>query len=139
MAANPKGSCGLCRIVKSTIEKTNNNIRKHILIYSFFYLLVAEVATVFMRNLNNYADFWFPLFVQTGYAVVFYSLFLYRERLKFCFRKNIVVFSLFLYYAFNAIVVLFSICDSIYTDIITYGLLTVIIVTLLVTIFKESK
>lgn len=139
MAANPKGACGACRLVRQIVERTNNNIRKHILIYSFFYLLLAEVATIFMRNLPNYGDFWFPLFVQTGYAVVFYSLFLYRERLKFCFRKNIVVFSLFLYYTFNAIVVLFSICDSIYTNIIANGLLSTVIITLLITILEERK
>jgi len=139
MAANPKGSCGLCRIVKSTIQKTNNNIRKHILIYSFFYLLLAEVATIFMRNLPSYDLFWFPLFVQSGYALIFYSLFLYRERLKFCFLKNIAVFSLFLYYSFNAIVVAFKICESIYTNVITYGLLSVVIISLLIRIFQDKK
>ena len=139
MAANPKGSCGLCKIVKQVIEKTNNNIRKHILVYSLFYLLIAEVATIFMRNLPSYDLFWFPLIVQSGYAVIFYTLFLYRERLKFCFIKNIVVFSLFLYYIFNTLVIAFQICESIYTQVITYGLLSVIIILLLVKIFEPKK
>lgn len=139
MAANPKGACGACRLVRQIVERTNNNIRKHIMIYSFFYLLLAEVASLYLRNLPNYTLFWFPLLVQFGFASLLYVLFLYRERLKFCFRKNIVVFSLFLYYAFNGIVVLFSICNSIYTDIITNGLLATAIITLLITIFEERK
>ena len=139
MPVNPKPSCGACRFVKEKVEKLNNNTRKHILIYAFFYILAMEVGSLFLQNKPNYLTYWFPLLCQFGFAVVFYALWLYRKNLKFCLRKDIAVFFLFLYYLFNGIVILFQICNSIYTNILSFGFLGISLLLLLTTILAPKK
>lgn len=134
MAALPPKSCALCRVA----EKINNNMRKHILVYSIFYLLVFEIGSIFLRNLNNYALFWYPLLTNIALATIFYNLWLFRERLKFCFRKKIAVFSLFLYYIFAVATMVFNLCNSTYTQVISYGLLSVVLLTLISTIYAKK-
>lgn len=138
MPSLPKGSCGLCRVAKEVIEKINNNMRKHILVYSIFYLLLFEISSLYLRNLNNYALFWYPLLTNIALATIFYNLWLFRERLKFCLRKNLAVFSLFLYYSFAVFTMIFQICNSTYIDLISYGLLGVVLSTLVLTLYAKK-
>lgn len=139
MAAVPKGSCGLCRIVQEKVKKINSNVKKHTLIYSFVYLLFAEIGSLLIRDLPDYAIKWYPILTQLTLSIIFYTLWLYRFNLKFCQRKNIIVKSLSAYYLFGAICVLFQFCESFFIKVITYGLLSVVFVALLLTIYKQKK
>lgn len=138
MPVNPPESCGLCKVVKTAVEKANNSVRKHLIIYSVAYLLIMEVASLFLAKLPNYGSHIFPIMCQMGYAFIFYTIWLHRVRLKFCLRKDFAVFFLCLYYAFNAITILFQICGSVYTQIVSYGLLSSVLLLLLLTIFKRK-
>jgi hypothetical protein len=135
MASIPPKSCGICRVA----EKINNNMRKHIIIYSFIYLFLFEISSIFLRNRENYANYWYPLLTQLFLSVIFYNIFLLRDRLKFCLRKSIVVFTLFLYYFFGLSTIVFQFCNSTYNQIISYGLLTIVFITLLLTIIQDKK
>jgi hypothetical protein len=139
MASVPKGSCGLCKIVKDRADKINSNIKKHILIYSFVYLLFAEIGSLLIRDLPDYAIKWYPVLTQLTLSIIFYTLWLYRFNLKFCQRKNLIVKSLSAYYLFGTICVLFQFCESFFIKVITYGLLLVVFVTLLLTIYQPKK
>jgi len=154
MPRNPIGSCALCKTVKENISKfgvlLNLKTKKHILIYGFFYLLIFELFSFILAkdsvnimgisfDFPNYAFYTFPLLTQMGYSLMFISLWHWRFKLSFCQRKKIAVFSLFLYYSFNAICIMFQLCESFFTKVITYGLLSVVFVTLLLTIYQPKK
>lgn len=142
MPANPKGSCLLCRIAKDITEKATNNMRKHVMIYAFFYLLLLELGSFIIREnttQKDYDKFWFPLLVQFSFFVIFLNLFLFRKLLKFCKRKSFVIGTLSVYYLINFITILFPICNSTYVFYISIFLLIVIYVVLLQTIYQNSK
>ena len=154
MPRNPIGSCGACKVVKERLSKfgvlINLKTKKHILIYGLFYLLVFELLSFILakESVNimgiiyyfpSYQLYTFPLLTQIGYSLIFISLWHWRFKLSFCQRKKIAVFSLFLYYSFNAICIMFQLCESFFTKVITYGLLSVVFVTLLLTMYKQKK
>jgi hypothetical protein len=121
--------------IKVIVKKASTNIRKHIVIYSFFYILLMEVSSIFLSNTKNYLTYWFPLLSTSGYFVLFLNLFLLRDRLKFCLRKTICVLALSFYYLFAIICLVFQFSDELYTSIINYGLLGVVLSTLVLTLY----
>ena len=139
MAAIPPGSCGLCRTVKNGFKKINYSMRKHVMIYAFFYLLIFEGLSLLLVNKENYATYWYPLLTQIGYFVIFYNLYLFRYRLKFCLRKKIAVASLTIYYALGSTAILFQFCYSSYIALINHLLLLVAFATILLTIYRREK
>jgi hypothetical protein len=127
--------CATCKKVKDAIKKVSTNIRKHIVIYSFFYILAMEIASIFLSNTKNYLTYWYPLLSTSGYFVLFLNLFLLRDRLKFCLRKTICVLTLSLYYLFAIICLVFQFSNELYTSIINYGLLGIVLSTLVLTLY----
>lgn len=128
--------CGLrCRIAK-THEFLKQN-KKPFIVYSIFYLLGIEVLSYFIRNLSNYACYWYPLLTQTGYLLIIFSVFLWSERLHFCFRKNIAVLLLSIYYLFGVISILFQFSNLFYAEVISFILLICSLLVLFLSIFKE--
>lgn len=121
--------------IKETIKKVSINVRKHIVIYSFFYILGMEILSIFLSNAKNYLTYWYPLLSTSGYFVLFFNLFLLRDRLKFCLRKTICVLALTFYYLFAIICLVFQFSDELYTSIINYGLLGVALSTLVLTLY----
>lgn len=97
--------------------------KKSFLIYSLFCLLLIEVVSIFIRYNENYVQYWYPLLTQIGFFLLVFSLFLWRERLHFCYRKNVAVFVLALYYLFGAFSIVAQVSDKAYTSIISYSLL----------------
>lgn len=135
----PKEGCVTClhkkSSVKEVIKKVSTNLRKHVLIYSFFYILVMEISSIFLSNTKNYLTYWYPLLSTSGFFVLFLNLFLLRDRLRFCIRKKIVVSCLSLYYLFAIICLVFQFSDELYTSIINYMLLGAVFITLLLTLY----
>jgi len=127
--------CTPCPYSKSIFKKVSNNLRKHVVVYSFFYIFFMELMSIQLSNQKNYLTYWFPLLSMTGFFALFLNLFLLRERLKFCLRKTIVVSCLTLYYLFGIVCLVFQFSDEIYTYIINYGLLGVALSTLILTLY----
>jgi len=139
MAAIPPGSCGLCRGVKNTIKFINKNMYKHVMIYAFFYLLLFEGLSLFLVKEENYAVYWYPLLTQLALSVIFYNLYLFRNRLRFCLRKEIAVLSLTIYYGLGATAIAFQFCYSWYLELVNHLLLLTTAITLLLTIVQKKK
>jgi len=145
MPANPKGSlgnCTTCRMIASAVKKTANNLRKNFLVYSIFYVLLLEIASIFIVQSvseERYNNFYYPLINNIDFAVLFFNLFFYRNHLKFCLRKNIAVFSMAIYFVFNAYAVFFKLQQIFYYSAITYFLLGIVAVTLVLSLIKKSK
>lgn len=114
------------------------NNRKSFLIYSIFFLLAVEVFSIFIRYSENYTTYWYPLLTQLGFFLLVFSLFLWRERLHFCYRKNMAVFVLALYYLFGVISIVFQISDKTYTSAISYSMLGLVVILFIASIFKSN-
>lgn len=141
MPVNPNGSCLLCR-VNNTIKKVNDSMKKYTMVYAFFYLLLFELGSIVIRSMTtkeNYDTFWFPLLTQLMMTIIFYNLLLFKNRLKFCQRKTILVKVLTAYYFLNFVTVLIPICNTFYINIVTSILLLVSYVIILLTLFKNKQ
>ena len=140
MPVNPNGSCLLCR-VNNTIKKVNDSMKKYTMVYAFFYLLLFELGSIVIRSMTtkeNYDTFWFPLLTQLMMTIIFYNLLLFKNRLKFCQRKTILVKVLTIYYFLNFVTILVPICNTFYINIVTSILLLVSYVIILLTLFKNK-
>jgi hypothetical protein len=141
MPVNPNGSCLLCR-VNNTIKKVNDSMKKYTMVYAFFYLLLFELGSIVIRSMTtkeNYDTFWFPLLTQLMMTIIFYNLLLFKNRLKFCQRKTILVKVLTIYYFLNFVTILVPICNTFYINIVTSILLLVSYVIILLTLFKNKQ
>lgn len=129
--------CGFnCRMQQLHSYLKDN--KKSFLIYSLFYLLLIEVASYFIRDVKNYACYWYPLLTQIGYFLVVFSIFLWNERLHFCFRKNIAVLFLSLYYFFGSVSLIFDFSNSTYAFYTGCGLLGISVITFILSTFKND-
>ena len=138
MAVNPTTTCLPCRVIKETIKNVSHNINFHFIKYLLMYLVVVEIVTIFLADLDSYAYKIFPAVTQFGYVCFLYFFYLHRYKLKFCRRKRIVVKMLFIYYFINFITIIIPICLTTFTNIISYLLLTTVGITLLLTILKKE-
>lgn len=131
--------CETCRKVKDAVLSASKKMKKHILIYSLFYILGMEISSVFLAEQENYLTYWYPLLNTFGYFILILTLFLFGERLRFCTRKYICVISLLFYYFFPIVCLIFQISDEFYTSIINYTLLSVFGISLFLTLFNNKK
>jgi hypothetical protein len=132
MPVNPRGSLGKSK--QQTTEKVKNSF----LIYSFFVILLLEIASIVINNNvseDNYLNLYYPIITNLDFAILFGTFYLFRKRLKFCFRKKIAIASLVLYYSFNALSVIFKLEANSYYSLVSYGLLGVVFATLVLTFF----
>lgn len=129
--------CGLgCRIKK--VHKYLKYQKSKFLIYSIFYLLIIELSSYSIRDFRNYACFWYPLLTQLGYALLTFSIFLWSEKLGFCFRKNIAILGLCIYYLLGFVSLIFGCSENLYIQL-TLGILFLIsLIAILLTIFKNE-
>lgn len=139
MAALPVGSCGACRAIKAFIKNPNRQIKKHMIKFILAYVLFFGIVTIFLRNLEDYALKIYPTITSLEISVLLYSIYLYRDRLRFCTRKKVIILSLLFYNLLNAITVAFQLCNSKYVTTISYLLLTTVIVTILLTIYQNES
>lgn len=137
MSAIPVGSGG--GKISNLVSNVNYKIRKHALRYLLAYILFFGFVTYYLRQLDTYALFWYPLIVSLEKATLLYSIYLYKNRLKFCVRKRIIILSLFYYEFLNAITIIFQLGESFYTNTLSYLLLTTAIVTILLTIYQNES
>lgn len=142
MPANPIGTCKTCRKVKEAVKFTANNMRKNVMIYAFFYLLLLEMGSIVVRAIvpkDEYDFYYFPMLVQFSFFVIFLNLFLFRKLLKFCKRKIFIVGALTVYYFMNFLTVVFPICNTTYVFYASIILLVSIYFAMLQTIYKNKN
>lgn len=134
MAAVP--TCGLgCKLVK-----THNFLKekkKQFLTLSVFIVLLFEVVSLFLRKEPNYSCYWYPLLTQICSFLLLFSLFLWKEKLRFCFRKNLSILLLSIYYFFGSIAILFKFSNLYYYEIASFLILGASILTIVLSVFKK--
>jgi hypothetical protein len=122
--------CSLCKAPKKVNEFMQDK-KKPILVYSIFFVLLIEFATTIFNwfyvptitQYDVYCMFYYPLFTQLCFFVIFFSIFLWKERLHFCYRKNAAVFYLSLYYLFGTLAVIFCFSSDFYYKCVNTGMI----------------
>lgn len=137
--------CSLCRLSEGIRPYFENN-KKLILVYSIFAILIIEWFSLFYQKIvpqtpnlvyDRYLFFWYPLLTQLALFVLFFSLYLWKERLHFCFRKSATTFYLSLYYLLGVFGVLFCIQANLYYTIISITSIGIATLIFIVSFFKE--
>jgi len=143
MASVPK--CSLCRVTEK-VEKVFENKKYNFLVYSVFFVLVLELFS-FIVNLFHvpnkqgydfYSDFVYILLTQMICLLFASSLFLWRERLRFCLRKATAVMFLSAYYLFNMLAVIFCFSASFYFQWISGGLISLALLLFIQSIYAKK-
>lgn len=131
MAALPP--CSLCRTPEKIRTYLDTN-KQPFLTYSIFFILLIEWYSAFyiytnpsssINTKNEYLQFWYPMLSQLALFIVFFSLFLWKERLRFCYRKSAVCFYLSSYYFLGFLGVLFCLNANVYYILINYGTIAI--------------
>lgn len=135
MAAVPP--CGLKCLTNKAYEKLKTN-KYPVIIYSIFYVLLIENISFFIRYLPNYACIWYPLLTQISFFFLFLSIFLWYDRLRFCFLKQLATLFLTVYYLFGAISLIFQFSEELYSKVISTGLIIISAFVFIMSIFKKE-
>lgn len=137
--------CSLCRIPERVLQSVVKN-KKQFLIYSIFIILIIEWFSLFYLKVHHkptqivtdyYVAKMYPFLSQLALFVMFFSVYLWRDRLHFCFRKTATTFYLSCYYLFNSISVLLCLNASIYYEFISYGFLAIASLLFFVSFLKR--
>ena len=139
--------CSLCKIpekIRVSLEKE----KKIFLVFSIFIVLIFEWFSIYYVSTHDqskqiiydvYLMFWYPLLTQLSMFIIFFSLFLWKERLHFCFRKSATTFYMSLYYLFGVFSVLFCVSSSFYYETVTTGSLSIARFLFLVSLWKNTS
>lgn len=125
MAANPKGSCNVCRIAKAV----NETIKKQSKLYAFFALIIIELFSMKIQEYSTpqrYVEFIYPLLTQIALFIIFVAINYHSERLRFCKRQKLIVIFLAFYYFLNIVFLLVPICWSTYSGLVNYSILSIV-------------
>lgn len=139
--------CSLCRVPEKVLQNLVKN-KKMFLVYSIFIILLIEwLSFIYLKwfhvTTERITDFYvvkmYPFLTQLALFVMFFSVFLWRDRLHFCFRKTATTFYLSCYYLFNALSVLFCLNASIYYEFVAYGILGIASLLFFVSFLKSAE
>lgn len=137
--------CSLCRLSEGIRPYFETN-KKTFLIYSIFVVILIEWFSMVYQYIvpqtpnlvyDRYLFFWYPLLSQLALFVLFFSLYLWKERLHFCFRKSATTFYLSLYYLLGVFGVLFCIQANLYYTIISITSIGLATLIFIVSFFKQ--
>jgi hypothetical protein len=144
MAAVPV--CALCK-APEIISKYLENRKKHFLKFSIFIILVIEWFSIFYNKTythpkhniyDSYLMYYYPLLTQLALFVIFFSIFLWKDRLHFCFRKAATTFYLSLYYLLGVLSVLLCLSADFYYEAISIGSLAIASFIFIVSLLRSS-
>ena len=125
--------CSLCKPVE-TLNRFLEYKKKPFLKWAIIVVLFLEWLSLYLAYKfpppeNLKFDFYtmkvYPLLTQLVLFLVFFSFFLWKDRLHFCVRKSATTFYLSLYYLFGFISILFCLSASVCYQIVSIGFLTV--------------
>lgn len=140
-------TCALCKIPERVLQSVIKN-KKQFLIYSIFIILLIEwFSLIYLKGFHKttqivtdyYVAKMYPFLSQLALFVMFFSIFLWRDRLHFCFRKTATTFYLSCYYLFNSISVLLCLNASIYYELVSYGFLAIASLVFFVSFLKTVE
>lgn len=138
--------CSLCRASEIVQKKLETN-KKPFLIYSIFIILLIEWFSFFYikyfhvtteKITDLYVTKMYPFLTQFCLFILFFSIFLWKDRLHFCFRKSATTFYLSAYYLMNCLAILFCLNASIYYEIVAYLTLGIASLLFLVSFYKNN-
>lgn len=141
MASVPK--CGLCRFTQP-IEKALENKKKNFLVYSVFIVLLIELFSNVINwfyvptAYDLYASKIYPMLTQFSLFLVFASLFLWREKLRFCLRKATATMYLAIYYLFGFISLLFCFTATFYINVVNFTLLSLALLLFVQSLYAKK-
>jgi hypothetical protein len=139
--------CSLCRGPEKIRTYLDSN-KKPVLVYSVFIVLLIEwFSNIYQKfvpqtpNLvyDRYLMFWYPMLSQLALFVLFFSLYLWKDRLHFCFRKSAATFYLSCYYLLGFFSVLFCFSASFYYCVISYTSLALATLIFIASIFNKDE
>lgn len=140
-------TCALCKIPERVLQSVIKN-KKMFLVYSIFIILLIEWFSLiylkwFHKTTQIVTDYYvakmYPFLSQLALFVMFFSVFLWRDRLHFCFRKTATTFYLSCYYLFNALSVLLCLNSSIYYELVSCGFLAIASLVFFVSFLKTVE
>ena len=140
------GSCSLCRPAEYIKSKLESN-KKGFLVYSIFGILLIEWASFIYLKFNPikevitdpYMTKVNPFLTNLALFIILFSVFLWKDRLHFCFRKSATTFYLSVYYLFNAIAVLTCLNASKYYLYVSISFLSVATFLFIVSLLYSKK
>lgn len=141
MASVPK--CGLCRMTEP-VEKFFENKKQNFLVYSVFIVLLIEMFSNVInwfyvpKTFDFYASYLYPLLTQLVLFLMFSSIFLWRERLRFCLRKATATMFLSAYYLFGFISLLFCFTATFYINMVNFTLLSLALLIFVQSIYTKK-
>lgn len=139
------GGCSLCRPAEYIKSKFKNS--KGVLTYSIFFILLIEWVSFIYLKLNpikevitdSYMTKVNPFLTNSALFIIMFSVFLWQDRLHFCFRKSATTFYLSVYYLFNAIAVLTCLNAVYYYLWVSIGLLVISTFLFIVSLLYTKK
>ncbi len=139
--------CSLCRPAEYIKSKLETN-KKNFLVYSIFMILLIEWASfIYLKYFHGVTkvttDFYdakiAPFTTNLALFILVFSIFLWKDRLHFCFRKSATTFYLSVYYLFNAIAVLTCLNASKYYLYVSISFLSVATFLFIVSLLNNKK
>ena len=139
------GNCSLCRPAEYIKSKFKNS--KSFLTYSIFGVLLIEWISFIYLKLNpikevitdSYMTKVNPFLTNLALFIIVFSIFLWKDRLHFCFRKSATTFYLSVYYLFNAFAVLTCLNAYVYYLYVSIGLLIVSTLLFVASLLNSRK
>lgn len=125
--------CSLCRPAQYIKQKLENN-KIGFLTYSIFLILLIEwISFIYLNFFHEITEIItdiyvvkvYPLLSNLSLFIILFSIFLWNDRLRFCFRKSATTFYLSFYYLFNCLAVLTCFNTNYYYQIVSLGLLVI--------------
>lgn len=139
--------CSLCRPAEYIKSKLEEN-KKEFLTYSIFLILLIEWASfVYLKWFHGITkvttDFYdakvAPFTTNLALFIILFSIFLWQDRLRFCFRKSATTFYLSVYYFFNAFAVLTCLNAYVYYFYVSIGLLSISTLLFIASLLNSRK
>jgi hypothetical protein len=139
------GNCSLCRLPNYIQKKLENN-KRPFLVYSIFLVLIIEWFSIiylnFHKTTEKITDFYvvklYPFLTQFVLFIIFLSLFLWKEKLRFCSRKSASTFYLSMYYLFGCFAIIFCMQASLYYLVLSFSSLALASLLLFVSFLKTK-
>jgi hypothetical protein len=142
MASVPK--CSLCKGTEIVEDKLKNKKQPY-LIYSVFFIIMIEMFSIFLNNVNISTEFnklylvkIYPMLTQISMFLAVSSIFMWREKLRFCLRKATATMFLSIYYLFGFFAILFCFSSSIYYQFVNVALIGLVFLLFVQSIYAKK-
>lgn len=138
--------CSLCKPAEYIKNKFENS-KKDFLTYSFFIVLLIEwISFIYLKYnpvVEKITDTYIckvsPFLTNLALFIIVFSVFLWQDRLRFCFRKSATTFYLSVYYLFNALAVLTCLNAYVYYLYVSVGFLSLATLLFIASLLNSRK